>query len=141
MEQADPGPATVAVADGPRNGQPTLVFPRLGQGSFRVLVTDAYGRRCAITSERTLPVLEAAHIRPYTLQGPHEIKNGLLLRSDLHKLFDGGYITVDPNDLSVVVSRRIREEFEKGSRRPTPCGSAEPKRSGQRDRTNDIAKG
>jgi putative restriction endonuclease len=91
-----------------------LVLPRLGQGSFRVLVTDAYGRRCAITSERTLPVLEAAHIRPYALQGPHEIKNGMLLRSDLHKLFDGGYLTVDPKDLTVMVSRRIREEFENG---------------------------
>jgi putative restriction endonuclease len=38
----------------------------------------------------------------------------MLLRSDLHKLFDGGYLTVDPNDLTVVVSRRIREEFENG---------------------------
>jgi hypothetical protein len=47
-----------------RYGSPNPVQPRLGQGAFRLLVTDAYGRRCAVTGERTLPVLDAAHIRP-----------------------------------------------------------------------------
>jgi putative restriction endonuclease len=86
---------------------------RLGQGAFRVLVTDSYQRRCAISGERTLPVLQAAHIRPYAQQGPHDIRNGLLLRSDIHTLFDDGYITVTP-DYHVEVSKRIREEFENG---------------------------
>ena len=45
-------------------GKPQLVKPRLGQGAFRVLVTDIYDRRCAVTRERTLPALDAAHIRP-----------------------------------------------------------------------------
>ena len=45
-----------------RYGKPILVQPRLGQGAFRLLVTDAYQRRCAVTGERTLPVLDAAHI-------------------------------------------------------------------------------
>ena len=49
----------------PRYGEPTLVTPRLGQGAFRVLVTDVYHRRCAITGGKTLPALDAAHIRPY----------------------------------------------------------------------------
>jgi putative restriction endonuclease len=71
-----------------RFGEPVAVLPRLGQGAFRVLVTDAYKRRCAFTQERTLPVLEAAHIKPYSSGGQHELSNGLLLRSDLHKLFD-----------------------------------------------------
>jgi hypothetical protein len=43
-----------------------------------------------------------------------EVSNGLLLRSDLHKLFDEGYITVDPADRKILVSPRIREEFENG---------------------------
>jgi putative restriction endonuclease len=43
-----------------RYGKPTLVRPRLGQGAFRVLVTDAYGRRCGVTGERVLPVLEVS---------------------------------------------------------------------------------
>ena len=97
----------------PRYGEPVLVEPRLGQGSFRVLVTDAYNRRCAISSERTLPVLEAAHIKPYNEEGEHKITNGVLLRQDIHTLFDRGYLTITP-ELKVEVSRRIREEFENG---------------------------
>jgi putative restriction endonuclease len=96
-----------------RYGQPTLIYPRLGQGTFRVLVTDLYDRRCAVTGERTLPVLQAAHIKPYADSGPHDPRNGLLLRSDLHTLLDRGYVTVTP-DLRFEVSRRIRAEFENG---------------------------
>lgn len=96
-----------------RFGEPRLVTPRLGQGAFRVLVTDSYGRRCAVTQERTLPALEAAHIRPYSYGGEHDARNGLLLRRDIHSLFDAGYVTVTP-DLRFEVSRRIREEYENG---------------------------
>jgi putative restriction endonuclease len=96
-----------------RFGEPHLIRPRLGQGAFRVLVTDIYRRRCAITHERTLPTLEAAHIRPYGDGGVHEAKNGLLLRRDIHSLFDAGYVTVTP-DLRFEVSRRIKEEFDNG---------------------------
>jgi putative restriction endonuclease len=96
-----------------RFGGPTVVYPRLGQGTFRVLVTDLYDRRCAVTGERTLPVLEAAHIKPFAAAGPHEPRNGVLLRSDIHTLFDRGYVTVTP-ELRFEVSARIREEFENG---------------------------
>lgn len=96
-----------------RYGKPTLFLPRLGQGAFRVVVTDAYERRCALTGEKVLPVLEAAHIRPYGEGGMHQIENGLLLRSDLHTLFDRGYITVSP-DYHLEVSKRIREDYENG---------------------------
>ena len=75
-----------------RYGEPLLIRPRLGQGAFRVLVTDIYQRRCAVTQERTLPALEAAHIRPYGEGGQHEAQNGLLLRRDIHSLFDAGYV-------------------------------------------------
>lgn len=96
-----------------RFGEPHLIRPRLGQGAFRVLVTDIYQRRCAVTQERTLPALEAAHIRPYGDGGAHEAQNGLLLRRDIHSLFDAGYVTVTP-DLHFEVSRRIKEEFDNG---------------------------
>jgi putative restriction endonuclease len=96
-----------------RYGEPHLVRPRLGQGAFRVLVTDTYRRRCAVTEERTLPALEAAHIIPYGEGGLHEPSNGLLLRRDIHSLFDAGYVTVTP-DLHFEVSPRIREEYENG---------------------------
>ena len=85
----------------------------MGQGAFRVLVTDAYTRRCSVTGERTLPVLEAAHIKPFAVAGPHIISIGLLLRSDVHKLFDTGYLTIT-SDHKIEVSRRIKEEFENG---------------------------
>ena len=102
------------VAEPPaRFGEPQLIRPRLGQGAFRVLVTDLYHRRCAVTGERTLPALEAAHIRPYGEGGEHEARNGLLLRRDIHSLFDAGYVTVTP-DRRFEASRRIREEFENG---------------------------
>ena len=106
-------PAAPGVGEPARFGAEYLTRARLGQGAFRVLVTDAYSRRCAITGERTLPVLEAAHIRPYSETGPHLVSNGLLLRSDLHILFDDGYLTVT-EDLRVEVSKRIKEEFENG---------------------------
>ena len=96
-----------------RYGSEILVKPRLGQGTFKILVTDAYNRSCAVTSERALPVLEAAHIRPYSKDGPHEVQNGILLRSDMHKLFDTGYMTITPK-LEIEVSRSIKEEFDNG---------------------------
>ena len=108
-----PVDATILAEAGPRYGGEILMRPRLGQGGFRILVMDEYDRRCAITGERTLPVLEAAHIQPYAEEGPHEISNGLFLRSDLHTLFDNGYITLT-KDLRIEVSCRIREEFSNG---------------------------
>jgi len=94
-------------------GKPVLVRPRLGQGAFRLMVADAYQRRCAVTGEKTLPALEAAHIRPFSEVRQHEVKNGLLLRSDIHNLFDLGYVTVTP-EYCFEVSRSIRAEFENG---------------------------
>ena len=94
-------------------GAPILFRPRLGQSSFRVLLTEAYKRRCAITGEQTLIALEAAHIIPYAREGTHDIRNGLLLRADFHRLFDAGLVSVT-SDLRVKVSRRIREAYFNG---------------------------
>jgi putative restriction endonuclease len=78
-----------------------------------VIVTDVYQRQCAVTGERTLPILDAAHIRPFGDGGKHEISNGLLLRTDIHRLFDLGYVTVS-NDGRFEVGRRLRDDFENG---------------------------
>jgi putative restriction endonuclease len=112
-------------APGDRFGAEYLTRSRLGQGAFRVLVIDAYQRRCAVTGEKTLPVLEAAHIKPYTNEGPHQVSNGLLLRSDLHKLFDVGYLTVTP-ELKLEVSPRLREEWQNGREYYAHHGEALP---------------
>ncbi|NBB82765.1 MAG: HNH endonuclease [Alphaproteobacteria bacterium] len=101
------------LADGERYGVPAMFRPRLGQGTFRLAVTGAYERRCAVSGERVLPALEAAHIRPYAEGGEHAVPNGLLLRRDIHGLYDRGYVTVDP-DGRFLVSRQVREEFRNG---------------------------
>ena len=105
-----PRPSVFPVA---RYGEPVLIRPRLGQGIFRVAVTDAYGRACAVTSEHSLPALEAAHIRPFGDGGLHEVSNGLLLRSDIHKLFDKGYVGVTP-DHRFAVSDRLKDDYSNG---------------------------
>lgn len=113
-ERIEQSPATLAAVDSKGYGKPQIVLPRLGQGLFRIYLTDYYDRRCAITGERTLPVLDAAHIKPFAIVQKHEVSNGLLMRSDLHRLFDDGYIAVDPASRCVRVSKRIKDEFENG---------------------------
>ncbi|MFH1277039.1 MAG: HNH endonuclease [Candidatus Eisenbacteria bacterium] len=107
-------PVLREIHEGARFGKPVPVRPRLGQGSFRAAILDAYGRSCAVTTEHSLPVLEAAHIRPYEKSGKHEYRNGLLLRADIHRLFDKGYVSVTP-DLRFHVSNRLREEWKNGA--------------------------
>lgn len=94
-------------------GDPVLVKRRLGQGAFRIVITDNFGRRCAVTGEKTLPVLEAAHILPVKRGGVHRADNGLLLRSDLHRLFDLGYVTVTP-DYRFAVSPDLADRWSNG---------------------------
>lgn len=75
----------------------------MGQGHFKRAVADAYGNRCAVTTSATFPSLEAAHIRPFAEGGEHAVSNGLLLRTDVHRLYDRGYLSVDA-DLRLRVS-------------------------------------
>ncbi len=94
-------------------GAPQIIRTRLGQGGFRILVTDIYRRRCSVSGERTLPALEAAHIRASAEGGSCEAGNGLLLRSDIRKLFDEGYVTVN-EDLRFEVSDKIYRRYGNG---------------------------
>jgi putative restriction endonuclease len=113
QEQAGIGRSdSVGVAE-PRYGSPRLVAPRIGQGTFRIAVTDAYDRACAVSGEHSLPALEAAHIKPFGKDGPNEVRNGLLLRADLHRLFDQGYVTVTA-DARFEVGHRLRQDFDNG---------------------------
>lgn len=98
---------------GPVFGDPRLVPQRLGQNAFQARVLTAYERRCAITGSKIQPVLQAAHIQPVTRGGEHRLDNGMLLKSDVHTLFDRGYLAVDPK-FRLHVSPRLREEFGNG---------------------------
>lgn len=91
----------------------TLATYRIGQGTFRVMVTEAYHRRCAVSGEKTLPVLDAAHIVPFSEEGSYSVQNGLLLRKDIHTLYDKGYLTVTPS-YHVEVSPRLKEDYGNG---------------------------
>jgi putative restriction endonuclease len=95
-----------------RYGAPHTVQPRLGHGTFRIAVTSAYGA-CAASGEHSLPALEAAHVRPYADGGAHALPNGLLLRADIHRLYDAGYVTVTP-DYPFRVSRDLADDFHNG---------------------------
>lgn len=80
-----------------------LVAKRRGQPEFRKKLLAAYSSRCAITGCDAVAALEAAHIVPY--RGPHtnHVTNGLLLRADLHTLFDLGLIAIDSDTMTVIV--------------------------------------
>ena len=110
---AVPGSSSVRDAPAGMYGEPQLYRPRLGQGSFRIEVTRTYGEHCAVSGEKALPTLDAAHILPVSEGGEHRLDNGLLLRSDIHRLFDRGYATIT-TDHRFRVSRRLRDDFDNG---------------------------
>jgi putative restriction endonuclease len=81
---------------------------RRGQPAFRAALLEAYGRRCAITGCAVEDVLEAAHITPYLGSLTNHVSNGLLLRADLHTLFDCGLLAVEPKTRTVVVAESLK---------------------------------
>lgn len=85
-----------------------LVRRRQGQSAFRRALLRAYDCRCAVTGCDIEPLLEAAHIHPYRGPDTNNIQNGLLLRADVHTLFDLGLITVSPANV-IVVARALAE--------------------------------
>ena len=90
------------------------VQQRLGQSEFRADIRAAYGDRCAISGASEPEALVAAHIRPVANKGRHGTKNGLLLRADLHNLFDSYRISIDENlriRVSSTVSDREYQRF------------------------------
>lgn len=95
-------------------GQPRLAPVRVGQAAFKALVQEAYGRRCAVTGNKIVPVLQAAHIRPVTDHGQNRVDNGLLLRADIHVLFDRGYLGVHPQKKTLLVSPSLRADWSNG---------------------------
>lgn len=102
-----------SMVSGPVYGRERLTKVRAGQQAFKGLVLASYERQCAITGNHIAPTLQAAHIRPISNQGQNLVSNGLLLRSDVHTLFDLGYLGVDPKH-RLMVSPRLRSEWGNG---------------------------
>lgn len=81
---------------------------RQGQSKFRRNLLKAYKSRCAITGCEIEEALEAAHIIPYCITKDNDISNGLLLRSDLHTLFDFNLIVIDPETKAIHLDSRLQ---------------------------------
>ena len=81
-----------------------LVTQRRGQNKFRRVLLDTYGERCVITRFNSPAALEAAHIEPYSGPSSNVPTNGLLLRSDIHKMFDKGLLGIEPDGYTAVLS-------------------------------------
>jgi hypothetical protein len=83
------------------------IVVRQGQGAFREKLLAAYQRRCAVTGCDVVDALEAAHVVPYLGPETNQVSNGLLLRSDIHTLFDLGLVTLNPADYRVLLSESL----------------------------------
>ncbi|QQS54882.1 MAG: HNH endonuclease [Candidatus Competibacteraceae bacterium] len=85
----------------------TSIVQRAGQARFREQLLEAYGNRCAITECDVAFALEAAHILPYKGEYTNDVRNGLLLRADIHTLFDLGKISINPENYCVILADDI----------------------------------
>ena len=85
----------------------TSIVRRRGQPAFRRMLLSAYNSRCAISNCGVDAVLEAAHIVPYQGEETNRIGNGLLLRADLHTLFDLQLISVDESTMQLLISQTL----------------------------------
>ena len=84
------------------------VVRRRGQPAFRAALLMAYDGRCAISGCHASEALEAAHIYPYRGDYTNHVTNGLLLRADLHTLFDLGLLTIDSATMTARFSKSLR---------------------------------
>ena len=85
------------------------IVRRRGQSRFRKQLLNAYSNRCAVTGCSVEAILEAAHIHPYYGEKTDIVPNGLLLRADIHTLFDLGLLWIDPDTLHIIVSSRLQD--------------------------------
>jgi hypothetical protein len=91
-----------------RERQIAEIIRRKGQPKFRAALISAYNGCCAVTGCNALEALEAAHIVPYNGHHTNHPQNGLLLRADLHSLFDLGLLAIDPKTMTVVLAEQLR---------------------------------
>jgi hypothetical protein len=92
-----------------RHRQRREIVQRRGQPEFRRKLLVAYGGRCAVTGCDVADALEAAHIMPYKGAKSHHVTNGVLLRADIHTLFDLNLIGIDPHSMKIVLSQQVQQ--------------------------------
>jgi hypothetical protein len=106
-----PPPSGIADQEDRRKRVERRIAVRRGQPAFRDALMDAYERRCAISGCEIEEVLEAAHINPFMGDHTNRVTNGLLLRADVHTLFDCGLVTVNA-DYSIDAPKHIRDHYK-----------------------------
>ncbi len=94
---------------------------RRGQTHFRNALRERYGDRCLVSKCEVLEVLEAAHINPYRGEQDNNTENGLLLRSDIHTLFDLDLLGIEPEQLRVELHPSIAGEYARFAGTVLPC--------------------
>ena len=100
---------------------------RRGQKSFREKLRTRFEDACLVTGCTLIDLLEAAHINPYRGVKDNHPSNGLLLRADIHTLFDLNLIGIEPITLQIRVNPKLEDtEYEQYARRKLACGAAQP---------------
>lgn len=94
---------------------------RRGQQQFRDVLRERHGDCCIVTGCTLLAVLEAAHIKPYQGENDNHPENGLLLRSDIHTLFDLDLLGFEPNRLQVELHPSLVKEYGELSGKVLGC--------------------
>lgn len=112
-ELAQPAPTSEYQPSGEDTRSRALreVTVRPGQGEFRLKLVERYGRRCLVTGCSTLAALEAAHISPWRGEDDNAPENGLLLRADIHTLFDQDLLGIEPASLRVELHPSIERDY------------------------------
>ncbi len=87
------------------------ITARRGQKKFRNALIKAYNGKCAVTGSNVESVLEAAHILPYYGQHTNHVQNGILLRSDIHLLFDLGQLTIDADSKKIKINSTLAGSY------------------------------
>lgn len=85
---------------------------RRGQPAFRKRLRKKYGDKCLVTGCEVFQLVEAAHIRPYRGENDNNVENGLLLRADIHSLFDLDLLGIEPDHLCVELSAELARDVE-----------------------------
>lgn len=112
-EEADRVGSSYRLKDGDRRQVvERQIRERRGQQQFRDHLCTRYGNRCVVTGCKVLAVLEAAHIKPYRVEEDNHPANGLLLRADIHTLFDLDLLGIDPERLRVALHPDLGKHTE-----------------------------
>ncbi|WP_210253354.1 HNH endonuclease [Bradyrhizobium yuanmingense] len=140
---ADEGPDLTPGGEDRRELAMREIRQRRGQQSFRNALLTRYRYRCVVSGCRVVHILEAAHIRPYRGEGDNHVANGLILRSDLHTLFDLDLIGIEPEQGIVSISPELFDtEYENFNGQPLALeGMNFPDRNALRIRWREFCAG